>query len=110
MFQLNQDSSDEDLTYWKVKEESIDGVCESIYEVRELPKYMIVDRPEMVPYPEACREQKYFGLTKTKDVGQCEKRSSFNYFSMGQYGDQVKLISFEKIRMFEMFLIAVSTP
>jgi Lipoprotein amino terminal region len=72
-----------------VKEESIDGVCENIYEVRELPKYMIVDRPEMVPYPEACPEEKYFGLTKTKDVGKCEKRSSFNSFAPGQFGDQV---------------------
>ena len=60
---------DEAITYWKVKEETIDGVCENIYEVRELPKYMIVDRPEMIPYPEACSEERYFGLTKTKDVG-----------------------------------------
>ncbi len=80
---------DEAITYWKVKEETIDGVCENIYEVRELPKYMIVDRPEMIPYPEACSEERYFGLTKTKDVGKCEKRSAFNYFAPGHYGYQV---------------------
>ena len=81
--------SDDSITYWKVKEETIDGVCENIYEVRELPKYMIVDRPEMIPYPEACPEEKYYGLTKTKDVAKCEKRSSFAYFAPGHYGYQV---------------------
>jgi hypothetical protein len=25
--------SDEDETYWKVKEETIDGVCEAVYQV-----------------------------------------------------------------------------
>jgi len=50
---------------------------------------MVVDRPEMVPYPEACPEEKYYGLTKTKDVAKCEKRSAFNYFAPGHYGYQV---------------------
>jgi len=50
---------------------------------------MVVDRPEMVPYPEACPEEKYYGLTKTKDVAKCEKRSSFNYFAPGHYGHEV---------------------
>ena len=89
--QLNEDSNDNSLTYWKVKEETLDGVCENIYEVRELPKYMIVDRPEMVPYPEACPEERYYGLTKTRDVAKCEKRSAFQYFSPGHFGYQVNI-------------------
>jgi hypothetical protein len=50
---------------------------------------MVTDRPEMVPYPEACPEEKYFSLTKTKDVAKCEKRSSFSYFAPGHYGHEV---------------------
>jgi len=84
-----EESSSGEPTYWKVKEETIDGVCENVYEVRQIPKYMVVDRPEMIPFPEACPEQKYFGVTKTKDVAKCEKNSGFNYFGTGRYGYQL---------------------
>ena len=50
---------------------------------------MIVENPNLVPHPEACSEEKYFGLTKTRDVSKCEKRSAFNYFMPGQYGYQL---------------------
>ena len=55
----------------------------------KLIKLFCLNRPEMVPYPEACSEEKYYGLTKTKDVGKCEKRSSFNYMGLGHFGYQV---------------------
>jgi len=87
--QVNSESVEEGLTYWKVKEETIDGVCESIYEVRELPTYVIVDRPEMIPYPEACREKVYFGMTKTRDLSKCEKRSAYTFFGLGNYGREM---------------------
>ena len=50
---------------------------------------MLVENPDLVPYPEACSEDKYYGLTKTRDVAKCEKSSAFSYFKPGQYGSQV---------------------
>ena len=34
--------------------------------MNELPKYMVRDRPELVPHPEQCAEDKYFEVIKTK--------------------------------------------
>ena len=50
---------------------------------------MITENPDLVPYPEACSGDKYFGLTKTRDVAKCEKRSSFVYFKPGSYGSEI---------------------
>ena len=50
---------------------------------------MIVENPDLVPYPEACSGDKYYGLTKTRDVAKCERMSSFSYFKPGQYGYQL---------------------
>jgi len=50
---------------------------------------MFIEKPELVPYPEACTEDKYYGLTKTRDVSKCEKSSSFSYFKPAQFGSQV---------------------
>jgi len=85
-------SSQSDRKYWKVKEETIDGVCESTYEVRELPKYMIVERPDMIPYPEACPTEKYWGITKTRDIQKCEKRSAFIFAGLSSFGGVVIII------------------
>ena len=48
--------------FWKTKEQNIDGICEVTYQINELPKYMIRDRPELIPNPELCQGQKYFEL------------------------------------------------
>jgi len=86
----NDSSSGSERKYWTVKEETIDGVCESTYEVRELPKYMVVERPEMVPHPEACPTDKYYGITKTRDIQKCEKRSAFIFAGLSSFGGVVQ--------------------
>jgi hypothetical protein len=87
----NNSSSGSERKYWTVKEETIDGVCESSYEVRELPKYMVVERPEMVPHPEACPTDKYYGITKTRDIQKCEKRSAFIFAGLSSFGGVVSI-------------------
>ncbi|XP_059097067.1 vitellogenin-like [Tigriopus californicus] len=34
-------------TFWKIKEQSIDGVCEVMYQLNEVPSYMIKDLPRL---------------------------------------------------------------
>ena len=72
-------------TFWRTKEDSIDGVCEVTYQINELPKYMVRDRPELIPRPEACREDKYYEVIKTKNVGSCERRASFSFYKPGYF-------------------------
>jgi len=79
----NQISQANSENFWKTKEEGIDGICEVTYQINELPKYMVVDKPEMVPYPEECRGQKYYEVTKIKNVDNCERRSAFSYYKPG---------------------------
>ena len=53
--------------------------------MNELPKYMVRDRPELVPHPEQCAEDKYFEVIKTKNVDNCDKRSAFTFEQPGHY-------------------------
>jgi len=71
--------------YWRTKEEGIDGICEVTYQVNELPKYMIRDRPELIPQPEKCEEQRYFEVVKTKNVNECDQRSAFSFVPEGRF-------------------------
>eukprot|EP00094_Tigriopus_californicus_P013707 TCALIF_13264-PA protein Name:"Similar to Vg Vitellogenin (Apis mellifera)" AED:0.01 eAED:0.01 QI:81/1/0.6/1/1/0.8/5/0/1798 len=80
-------------TFWKIKEQSIDGVCEVMYQLNEVPSYMIKDLPrlsETEQHHEAlkqvCKGQnQHFELVKTKDVSSCEKRSSFTAYKPGYF-------------------------
>nr|ADD73552.1 vitellogenin 2 [Paracyclopina nana] len=82
MGEENQINANND-NYWMTKEEGIDGICEVTYQVNEIPKYMIRDRPEYVINHESCPEQKYYSIVKTKNVDNCERRASFNSFKPG---------------------------
>ena len=46
---------------------------------------MIVDRPELIPQPEQCQEEKYYEIVKTKNVDNCERRSEFSFVQPGHY-------------------------
>jgi len=80
---MNQVHSSPTNNFWKTKEQAIDGICEVTYQVNELPKYMVRDRPELVPHPEECAEDKYFEVIKTKNVDNCDKRASFSFEQPG---------------------------
>lgn len=82
MGEENQINSNNE-NYWMTKEESIDGLCEVTYQVNEIPKYMIRDRPEYVINHESCPEQKFFSIVKTKNVDNCQRRASFNAYKPG---------------------------
>jgi hypothetical protein len=46
---------------------------------------MIRDRPELIPFPQECPEQKYFEVVKTKNIDNCEKRASFSFHKPGRF-------------------------
>ena len=62
-------------TTWTVKEDSLQGTCESTYEINELPKYVIKENPELIPLPSKCPTNpatgKYFEITRTRNLDSC---------------------------------------
>nr|ALO75637.1 vitellogenin 2 [Tigriopus kingsejongensis] len=87
------ESGKETNTFWRVKEESVDGVCEVMYQLNEIPAYMIKDLPRVAEsehnsriLDSMCQEDgSFYELVKTKDVNSCEKRSSFSYYKPGHF-------------------------
>jgi hypothetical protein len=72
--------------FWKTREESLDGLCDVLYQVNELPHYMIKERSEKIPNGQLCPQgSKYFEIVKTRDVNSCVKRSSFSFYKPGFY-------------------------
>ena len=65
---------------WTTFEESVDGECETHYELTRLPQTLINNR-DAVPKPELCPggEKNFYQLTKTKNANNCIKRASFRF-------------------------------
>ncbi|QQP55604.1 Vitellogenin 2 [Caligus rogercresseyi] len=72
LIQIVKDSS-ATQNYWKVSEENIEGVCDVIYQINELPEYIVKERSEYFPQMEACSSKKFFEVTKTKEIDSCRK-------------------------------------
>jgi hypothetical protein len=95
MFQTKMEKSSLDLemntivkdsyetkNYWKVSEETIEGVCDVIYQINELPSYFVKENPESFPRLTLCSSNpspKYFEITKTKDLQSCKQNSIYSF-------------------------------
>jgi hypothetical protein len=84
--------SNEDVTYFTTREESLHGDCQTSYTIHELPKYRSLEleqqwqKEEEMLYQqvelrskgeEVCNGKKYFRITKNKNLDNCEKRPFF---------------------------------
>jgi hypothetical protein len=77
---------------WTTFEESIDGECETSYELTELPESVTVSAGEhIIPKPEYCpgrsegERSRVYELTKVRNVNNCRKRSTYQSFKPGGY-------------------------
>lgn len=71
--------SDSTKNYWKVSEETIEGVCDVIYQVNELPEYIVKERAHYFPHLEACTSKKFYEITKTKEIDSCKKSAVYTF-------------------------------
>ena len=88
--------------YWTVMEQSVDGECETRYEINQLPESTVYDEEmisglesgfesgssegRMVPLPEQCPTgSKLYEITKVRNVNKCVVRSSFSFYKPGGY-------------------------
>ena len=87
--------SNEDITYFTTREESLHGDCQTSYTIHQLPKYrsleleqqwqkeekMLLEQVEVRSKgEEACQGKQYFRITKTKNLDNCHKRPFFQKF------------------------------
>merc|ERR1712142_631213 len=71
---------------WKVMEEGIDGKCETLYDIAELPEYMLQELAPGLIEIEKCEGKKIFQILKTRNVDKCVERSAYR---VGQPGKPV---------------------
>jgi len=71
---------------WKVMEEGIDGKCETLYDIAELPEYMLQELAPGLIEIEKCEGKKIFQILKTRNNDRCVERSAYK---VGQPGKPV---------------------
>lgn len=74
------------MSYWKTNEETLDGVCEVTYQINEIPTYMVEEHITNEDIIEINNEEncdKYFEITKTRDITSCTKNTIFSFFKPG---------------------------
>merc|ERR1711931_260780 len=70
---------------WTVMEEGIDGKCENVYDIAELPEYMLQELAPGLIDIEKCQGKKIYQILKTRNVDKCVERSSFQVGQTGKY-------------------------
>ena len=63
--------------FWTVMEQGIDGVCENMYQVTEIPAYLLGETERTLIKPLMCEGKKIFQLMRTRDITKCTERSLF---------------------------------
>jgi hypothetical protein len=76
-------SKDERVIY-RTMEDSVNGECETLYDISQLPAYMVKEDPSQIPVPEACPGDKFFEVVATTNFSNCDNKPSFNFASPSQ--------------------------
>lgn len=72
----------EERTIYKTMEETVNGECETLYDISQIPRHMVKEDPRMVPTPEACQgDYRFFEVVQTTNFSNCEKRPTYNFVS-----------------------------
>jgi hypothetical protein len=75
-------SSEPTTSYWTTMEESLDGECETRYELNPLPKSLLLDLPEV-----CSSESSVYELVKVRDVNRCVRRRTFSFYKPGGFSN-----------------------
>lgn len=72
--------------FWKTMEEGVDGKCENIYTVTDVPQYKLQEiTPSIVLDMGRCEGQKVFEILKTRNINKCVKRSVYQTNQPGRH-------------------------
>lgn len=76
-------SKDERVIY-RTMEDAVNGECETLYDISQLPAYMVKEDPSQIPVPEACPGDKFFEIVATTNFSNCDNKPAFNFASPSQ--------------------------
>merc|ERR1711872_986277 len=70
---------------WKVMEEGVDGKCENIYDVAELPEYMLEEVAPGLVDIKKCEGKKIYQILKSRNADKCVEKSLFTINQPGRF-------------------------
>jgi len=70
---------------WKVMEEGVDGKCENIYDIAELPEYMLEEVAPGLVDVKKCEGKKIYQILKSRNVDKCVEQSLFSVSQPGKF-------------------------
>merc|ERR1712001_693367 len=70
---------------WTVMEEGVDGKCENIYDVAELPEYMLEEVAPGLVDIKKCEGKKIYQILKSRNADKCVEQSLFSINQPGRF-------------------------
>lgn len=66
-------------TLFKTMEDTINGECETLYDISPLPGWVMQNRPQLVPMPNIKGNGQIFDIVKTKNFSNCDQRIGYHF-------------------------------
>lgn len=77
---MNHFADDDQVTgVFKVMEPSVTGKCEVVYDISELPRYVVQSRTSWAPMPEMDDQENLIQVTKTQNFSNCDQLSGYHF-------------------------------
>lgn len=64
---------------FKTMEDTVTGKCETLYDISELPEYLVQSQPELVPFPQFKADGDFIDVIKTRNYSNCDERIVYHY-------------------------------
>jgi hypothetical protein len=66
-------------TVFKTMEDTVNGECETMYDVSPLPEWVMQYKPELVPMPNLKSNGEIIDIVKTKNFSNCDQRVGYHF-------------------------------
>lgn len=70
---------EQDTALFKTMEDTVDGECETLYDITHMPKYTLQRNQHLVPQPQLIGQGQIFDVIKTKNFSNCEQRPGYHF-------------------------------
>ncbi|GLV41988.1 hypothetical protein CBL_10147 [Carabus blaptoides fortunei] len=64
---------------FKTMEDTVTGKCETLYDIDELPEYILQSEPQLAPLPHLKADGEFIDVVKTRNYSNCDERIVYHY-------------------------------
>lgn len=64
---------------FQTMEDTVTGKCLTVYDINELPEYILQSKPELVPIPQLKADGDIIEVVKTMNYSECKERVAYHY-------------------------------